>query len=279
MTAMTSPPDHLRAGLCATCRHAARITNDRGSVFYRCGQAAIDPSYRKYPVLPVGRCAAHAPAASRPRALVSWSGGKDACVALHRARVDVDIVAALTMMDESGARSRSHGLRSEVLQAQVEALGVRWFTRPCGWDDYEARFVEALREARAWGVTHLVCGDILYPEHRAWVERVAGEAGLDAVEPIFGTPTPAVYREFLAFGGRARIVAAEARVLGADWLFRELDEPTLEALMLAGADPCGENGEYHTVVTACPAFAAPLALVPGERVQHRGYWAMDVRLA
>ena len=214
-----------------------------------------------------------------PQAAVSWSGGKDACLALHRARAEFSVSCAVTMMDETGRRSRSHGLRRDVMQAQIDALGLRWITRDCTWDGYENSFVDALGEARRHGVTHLVCGDILYPEHRAWVEKVSAAAGITAVEPLYGSTTLDVYREFLAMGGAARIVAIDAAKLDSDWLFRPLDESLPAACAARGVDPCGENGEFHTVVTDCPAFSAPLALEAGERVLRRGYWAVDVRLA
>ena len=211
-------------------------------------------------------------------AAVSWSGGKDACLALHRAQADFEFTCAITMMDETGERSRSHGLRRDVMQAQIDALGLRWLTRICRWETYEESFVDALRDARGRGVTHLVCGDILYPEHRTWVEKVCAAAGVTAVEPLYGTPTLDVYREFLSIGGAARIVAIEAAKLDPDWLFRQLDDSLPDACASRGVDPCGENGEFHTVVTDCPAFSAPLALEAGERVLRRGYWAVDVRL-
>jgi uncharacterized protein (TIGR00290 family) len=211
-------------------------------------------------------------------AAVSWSGGKDACLALHRARTDFEFTCAVTMMDETGMRSRSHGLRREVMQAQIDALGLGWLTRECRWDTYEESFVDALREAGEAGVTHLICGDILYPEHRAWVEKVCAAAGIAAVEPLYGSPTNDVYREFLAMGGVARIVAIEAAKLDPGWLFRQLDGALPAACAERGVDPCGENGEFHTVVTDCPAFSAPLALEPGRQVLRRGYWAVDVRL-
>ena len=213
-----------------------------------------------------------------PLAAVSWSGGKDACLALHRARADFQFSCAITMMDETGERSRSHGLRRDVMQAQIDALGLRWVTRDCAWDAYEDAFVDAVREARGHGVTHLVCGDILYPEHRAWVEKVCAAADVTPVEPLYGSPTLDVYREFLALGGVARVVAIEAAKIGQDWLFRQLDESMPAAFAKLGVDPCGENGEFHTVVTDCSAFAAPLALEAGNRVLRRGYWAVDVRL-
>jgi uncharacterized protein (TIGR00290 family) len=215
----------------------------------------------------------------KPLAAVSWSGGKDACLALHRARAEFQFTKAVTMMDETGERSRSHGLRRDVMQAQIDALGLRWLTRGCTWDAYEDSFVDALREARDGGVTHLVCGDILYPEHRAWVEQVCAAAGVTAVEPLYGSPTIEVYRDFLALGGVARVVAIEAAKLGPDWLFRQLDASMPAECAALGVDPCGENGEFHTVVTDCPAFAAPLALEAGDRVLRRGYWAVDVRLS
>ena len=97
----------------------------------------------------------------KPRAAVSWSGGKDSCAALERSRDAFDIVAALTMMDESGARSRSHGIRTELLHAQTSSLGLRHVMRPCGWASYEAEFENGLRELAADGVTHVIFGDLV----------------------------------------------------------------------------------------------------------------------
>ena len=217
-----------------------------------------------------------APSMLRPRAAVSWSGGKDSCAAFERSRNAFDIVAALTMIDLEGARSRSHGIRTELLRAQTEALGLRHSMRPCEWSSYEQEFENGLRELRAEGVTHLVCGDIVYPEHRAWAERLAASAGLIAVEPLFGIPTSEVARSFVASGARATIVAADASRLDASWLGTELSDDALDRLVGLGVDPCGENGEYHTFVTHSPSFTRPVAIETGEVVQVRGYWAVDL---
>jgi uncharacterized protein (TIGR00290 family) len=212
----------------------------------------------------------------KPRAAVSWSGGKDSCAALERSRDGFDIVAALTMIDLEGTRSRSHGIRTELLRAQADALGLRHVMRPCDWNTYEQEFANGLRELRAEGVTHLICGDIVYPEHRAWAERLAASAGLIAVEPLFGIPTSEVVRSFVASGARATVVAADASRLDASWLGTELSHDAIERLVAIGVDPCGENGEYHTFVTNSPSFARPVPIVTGQVVQVRGYWAVDV---
>ena len=212
----------------------------------------------------------------RPRAAVSWSGGKDSCAAFERSRDAFDIVAAVTMVDESGTRSRSHGIRVELLRAQTAALGLRHVMRPCGWDSYEREFENGLRELETDGVTHVIYGDIVYPEHRAWAERLSARAGLLAVEPLFGVPTSEVVHSFVESGARATIVAVNASQLEARWLGTELSHEVVGQLVALGVDPCGENGEYHTFVTCSPSFARPVAVRLGEVVHVRGYAAVDL---
>jgi uncharacterized protein (TIGR00290 family) len=216
---------------------------------------------------------------SRPKAAVSWSGGKDSCAAFERSRDAYDIVAALTMVDESGARSRSHGIRVELLRAQSDALGLRHVMRSCDWSSYEREFENGLRELAADGVTHVIYGDIVYPEHRAWAERLSERAGVVAVEPLFGIPTSEVAASFVRSGARATIVAANAALLDASWLGTELSDEAIGRRVALGVDPCGENGEYHTFVTHSASFAQAVPVSLGEVVQVRGYWAVELLAA
>jgi hypothetical protein len=48
-------------GLCGHCRHARIMQSDRLSIFYRCLRSVDDPSYPKYPRLPVLACAGYEP--------------------------------------------------------------------------------------------------------------------------------------------------------------------------------------------------------------------------
>ena len=72
----------------------------------------------------------------KPRAAISWSGGKDCCTALLRAHHDYDIAAMVTMFAEDGERSRSHGLRPDVIAAHAQRLGVPSLTGRCSWSSY-----------------------------------------------------------------------------------------------------------------------------------------------
>jgi diphthine-ammonia ligase len=214
----------------------------------------------------------------RPKAAISWSGGKDSCAAYHRARGAFDIVTAITMFNEDGSRSRSHGLRPEILAAQIDRLGVQSITETCTWDSYNVAFDRALGRAAADGVTHVVFGDILFDEHRACAERLSSGRGLTAVEPLWKESTTDLYRSFISSGARARIVTVRSSKLDESYLGRDLAEDLLDDFVARGVDPCGERGEYHTVVTACEAFSRPLHVRALGRATHSGCVAEDLVL-
>jgi uncharacterized protein (TIGR00290 family) len=214
----------------------------------------------------------------RQTAAISWSGGKDSCAAYHRARADFDIVAAVTMFNEDGTRSRSHGLRPEIVRAQVERLGLQPIAENCAWATYDAAFARALTAAAGLGVSHVIFGDILFDEHRTWAERLSAGSGLTAVEPLWKRPTVDLFRELLASGTRARIVTVRSSKLDESYLGRDLAENLLDDFAARDVDPCGERGEYHTVVTACPAFSRPLRVRALGRAANSGCVAEDLVL-
>jgi uncharacterized protein (TIGR00290 family) len=215
----------------------------------------------------------------KPRAAISWSGGKDSLAAFDRARAACDIVASVTMVDEHAARSRSHGLRLDVLAAQASRLGVDPLFGRCSWATYDLVFSRSLDALAARGITHVIFGDILFEEHRDWAERMCRRSGLTAVEPLWGLSTDTLFAEWVDSGADALIVTARSGVLDESWLGRRLDRTMLADFARLGVDPCGERGEYHTVVTNCRFFQTPLAVQPGITVRRADCWALDLLLA
>jgi uncharacterized protein (TIGR00290 family) len=213
---------------------------------------------------------------NKPRAAISWSGGKDSCAALQRASADFDVVAMVTMFDEEAARSRSHGLRPEILTAQAERLGLRQIVGRCTWATYNDAFGTALDRLVPDGITHVVFGDIMFDEHRRWAEEMCAPRGLAAVEPLFGQSTRDLLVDWVRSGGDAVIVTARAERLDSSWLGRKLSIDMLPDFDRLGVDPCGERGEYHTVVTNSRLFSRPLTLAIGASVEQSGCWALDV---
>jgi uncharacterized protein (TIGR00290 family) len=215
----------------------------------------------------------------KPRAAISWSGGKDSYLALHRCRASYDVVAMITMFGEDGARSRSHGLRPELVEAHADRLGLTLCQGRGSWATYENGFRSALSQARAFGITHVIFGDIMYESNREFPERVCAHEGLAPVEPLWGEPTAALYREFIDTGADARIVTVRDGRLDPSWLGRRLTMDLLSEIIAEGVDPCGEHGEYHTVVVDAPLFSKPIDLVIHDYVCQSGCWVVDLTLA
>ena len=207
---------------------------------------------------------------------MSWSGGKDSCAALERARHAYAVEAMITMCDDEAGRSRSHGLRPEVLDAQAERLRLARITGRCAWSDYDAAFSGALEQAAARGITHVIFGDILFEEHRQWAERICGAAGLTAVEPLWGESTEVLFDDWVSSGNQAVIVTARADHLDVSWLGQTLCAEMFADLRRRGVDACGERGEYHTLVTSTPLFSRPLRWRSEGLVLRSGCWALDV---
>jgi len=222
---------------------------------------------------------ASTPPAGTPFAC-SWSGGKDSCLALYRAiSAGAKPFALLTMLEESGERSRAHGLGLQVLRAQAASLGLTLVTRAASWETYEPTFVSALRDLREAGVEACVFGDIDLNEHRQWERKVCAAAAMNAHLPLWQMERKALLEELLSLGFQAMVVATKDESLGQRFLGRMLDAELIREFERMGIDPCGEAGEYHTVVVNGPIFAHRLRLVQDRRTLHSGYWFLDVQMA
>lgn len=202
-------------------------------------------------------------------ALVSWSGGKDSCLALWRARQSgMTIRRLITAMDEAGESSRSHGVPPQLIRAQADALGAEMRFYETTWKNYEEKFIATLRDARADGITHAVFGDIDLVPHREWEEKVCAQAGIVPSLPLWDEPRRKLVDEFLSLGFKAVVVCVNGSFLGEEFCGREFDE-TFLADLPASVDACGENGEFHTFVYDGPAFARPVAFRRTEKQRYQ----------
>jgi uncharacterized protein (TIGR00290 family) len=192
------------------------------------------------------------------RALCSFSGGKDSCLALwHAQQQGFDVRTLLVMFDESGERSRSHAIPPCLIERQAQALRLELVMRSASWKSYEEIFVATLRELRSSGHEAAVFGDIDLQPHRDWEEKVCAAAGVVPVLPLWGRDRRELAQEVIAAGFRAVVVCVDSRHLGDEFCGREYDRSFVDDLP-PNVDACGENGEFHTFVYAGPNFARPV---------------------
>ncbi|MCC5999597.1 MAG: ATP-binding protein [Pararhodobacter sp.] len=220
---------------------------------------------------------------ARP-AVMSWSSGKDSALALHRARQDpsLQIVALLSTFNQDAGRVAIHGTGRAVARAQAAALGLPLIEvdlpDPCPNAEYEARIGAATRALLADGVRDWVFGDLFLADVRAYREAQLAPHGIAAHFPLWGSDTTALAHEMLAAGVEAHLVTLDPRHLPPALCGTRYDAAFLNALP-AGVDPCGERGEFHTLVANAPGFAHRLDLLRGQTVQRGGLVCTDFTLA
>ncbi|MBX3519957.1 MAG: adenine nucleotide alpha hydrolase [Xanthobacteraceae bacterium] len=220
----------------------------------------------------------------KPKALISWSSGKDAAWALHRAREEgeYEIVGALTTITGDFGRVSMHGVRREILDAQLQAANLPLFPvmipSPCPNEIYEARMGEAIASARANGITKIIFGDLFLEDIRAYREEKLHGTGIAPVFPLWKITTGQLAREMISGGVQARVVCLNPRKMPRELAGKAFGEALLAALP-PGVDPCAENGEFHTCVTGGPMFSKNLEVKTGEVVERDGFVFADLLLA
>ncbi|MGH9677385.1 MAG: hypothetical protein ACRD36_09820 [Candidatus Acidiferrum sp.] len=213
--------------------------------------------------------------------LFCWSGGKDSAMALHTLlqHSGIRIVALLTTVTESYERISMHGVRRELLGRQAQSIGLPLhevrIPPQCVNPVYETRMEEALRLHLDNGVRKVAFGDIFLEDLRAYRERNLARIGMTALFPIWKRDTRELIRSFHANGFRAVTVCIDPKILDPGFAGRELDESFFRDLP-PHADPCGENGEFHTFVFDGPIFRSPILVSTGEIVHRDGFVFCDL---
>lgn len=213
--------------------------------------------------------------ANQAPVVLSWSGGKDSAMALDALQSGgIEVRALLATVTEDVRRVSMHGVREDLLREQARAIGlplaVAYLPREAGNDIYKDRFGEALSHLRDEGVRQVAFGDIHLADVRAWREGFMAELGMAARFPIWGRSPRQVVEAFIGLGARAWITCVDPEQLDPGFAGRALDRQTLDRFP-PGADPCGENGEYHSFVWDGPWLNAPVACRPAGRVRRGGF--------
>src|SRR5580658_5244403 len=219
--------------------------------------------------------------AARPKAWLAWSSGKDSAWALHTVREagSLDVVALLTTVNRTHRRVAMHAVRESLLEMQVAAAGLPLVTvgipSPCSNEIYERAMSEAMARAAGEGVRHMIFGDLFLQDVRAYRESQLARCGMTPVFPLWGIETRSLAEKMIAGGLRAYLTCVDPRKLDRGFAGRRFDAELLADLP-AGADPCGEDGGFHTFACAGPMFRAELAVAVGEIVEREGFMFADL---
>lgn len=195
---------------------------------------------------------------SRKRYLISWSGGKDCCLALHTVYSQQQIDGLLCTVGASSNRLAIHGVHRLLIEEQARALGLELIALPVneGASNYEYESVLAnwLSSYRYEETISIVFGDLHLTDIRRYREQLCSRLGIEATFPIWNSASS---ENFLKLGYRAIVCSIDASRLDSSFAGREFDWDFLADLP-EGIDPAGENGEFHTFVYDGPLFSHPV---------------------
>ena len=207
-------------------------------------------------------------------AVVSWTGGKDGCYSCYKAMAEGYHVTYLLHFRNVN-KVGSHEINPQIIQAQSKALGIPLLQR--GFTSYEQEFKRAISDLRAQGesIDGAIFGHI--ETHKTLVKRICRDMNLDQILPLWKQDSDKILRDIINSGFEVLVVSVKDGLLGREWLGRRIDESFIHDLrdLNPSINPCGENGEFHTLVTDGPIFKKKIKIFASGHPLREGYWFLD----
>jgi uncharacterized protein (TIGR00290 family) len=213
--------------------------------------------------------------------LISWSGGKDSCLALYEIQREQKyrVAALLTTVTRDYDRISMHGVRRALLERQAASLGLSlhqvFISKRATNEEYEMKIDEAFSLYRDRGINSIVFGDLFLEDIRAYREQFLIRHNMRGLFPVWKRDTALFIREFLRLGFRAVVTCVDSQVLDQSFAGRLIDESFLSSLP-SHVDPCGENGEFHSFVFDGPIFTVPVKFSLGDTLLRESFWFRDL---
>lgn len=204
------------------------------------------------------------------KAIFSWSGGKDSSYCLYKVLSEdvFDVKYLLTTVNSNFKRVSMHGVREELLDMQVEAIGIPLLKVKVSEGtntEYERQMEALLLKAKSEGIETVIFGDIFLEDLRSYRESNLAKVGMSAAFPIWKTNTNSLIQDFFKNEFKTITCCVNDGYLNEDWVGREIDQVFVNDLP-NNVDVCGENGEYHTFCYAGPIFKNEIKFKIGEKV-------------
>ncbi len=197
------------------------------------------------------------------------SFGKDSLFAIYKyGKVD-----RIIMTDITFPRPSPHILNYEIAKIAAERMGVKLRRVKLRKGFEKEDLANALID-----MDRVIAGNIFLEEHKQWLEEVANMAGVDYREPIWNYDTSQLLRDVISAGFEPLIVGVDTKKMGMEFLGKIIDEEMAESILNLDIDPCGEYGEYHTMVLNSPLYSKRIEIDGGERIVQDGYGLFKARV-
>jgi len=188
---------------------------------------------------------------------VSWSGGMESNLALYKARNEGHEIAYLVVFVSKTWPSFCHPIT--IMEKQAKAVEIPLLKLRVQ-EPYEQSYHEAIKKLVDMGIEGIVTGDIYVVDdfHGLWMDKVTKGLDIKVIMPLWEMETSKVLNEEISSGFKSVFTCLTKEFFTKDWLGKELNTASVTELKMyakkKGFDPCGENGEYHTMVIDGPIY-------------------------
>ena len=218
----------------------------------------------------------------REKVILSFSGGKDSILALYHLKKDkkIKVVGLFTTINNYYKRVSIQGIRETLLKKQVKLLNIplkiAYLPKRVSNKEYQRIMLKNLKSYLIKrGIDSIAFGDIFLEDVKRYREENLSKIGIKALFPLWRKDTKNLAQRFIRLGFKAKIISVSSshkrlkKFLGED--FNEL----FLAEIKNNIDPCGERGEFHTLVYDGPLFKQPLKFKLGKKILKNGNYYID----
>ena len=215
------------------------------------------------------------------KTLLSWSSGKDSAWALHALQQDpeIELLGLFSVVNKAYSRVSMHATRIDLLLHQADATGLPLqiinIPHPCSNEECDTIMGSFAGNAAENGIEFMAFGDLFLRDIREYRESQMRGTGIRPIFPIWNIPTDILAEEMLLSGVEAYISCVDPRKIPGDLAGRRWSRTLLDELP-ENVDPCGENGEFHTVAVGGPMFHRRIPVHIGETVEREGFIFTDI---
>jgi len=179
-----------------------------------------------------------------------------------------DVTHLLSIMPEDRDSMLFHTPNLHLTGLQAESMRVPLIREPAAMgEDGE---LDALRRIfKRIDVDGVIVGAIASDYQHARVNRIADEVGLRVFAPLWRRDPRRLVYDYLEAGFDVAFSSVSAEGLDASWLGRRWDDRVIQDLLhleeTRGVHPCGEGGEFETLVLDSPMFRDRVRVVRADR--------------
>ncbi|MFM2588279.1 ATPase [Vibrio sp. TBV020] len=213
--------------------------------------------------------------------IISWSSGKDSTLTLERLMdsSQYNVVGLYTTYVKDEVPFQATPISVLDMQAELLGLPLIKIEMPAAFppnEVYQSTIIKTLK-ASSIKIDAVAFGDMFCNGIEAYRRSYIEPAGWDCVFPLLGEDSVLLAQEILQRGIQTLVVTTDGSQLNSSYCGKWYTQEFIDSLP-SGVDPCGEDGEFHTLVTHTRSYSGRLELElthldKGERFSHQRYQA------